>query len=171
MPEMTAEQAGCLHEQFACNVGVHRLTQTEGGPVTGFTADVQIECSMCGLPFRFLGCKQGSSPFEPMTNADDTELRAPIAPGRGQIGQRQRFVMPVPQPSHHDGPFNPEVIAQPASSPGMFRVYLPEKKAEMTGDMSEERANLFCNSLKIALAAGESLDEAIATAGKILRDE
>lgn len=70
----------CKHEEFKAVVGVHRLTETEGGPVTGYTADVNIKCLQCGLPFRFRGFQAGSHFAEPRVSVDSTELRAPIEP-------------------------------------------------------------------------------------------
>ena len=70
----------CAHEQFKSMVRVGRLSEVEGGPITGYTADVHIECAECGLPFRFIGKKFGSSAFEPMLSADGLELRAPLEP-------------------------------------------------------------------------------------------
>ena len=43
----------CNHESFKSMVRVDRLTDTEGGPVTGYTSEIHIECAQCGLPFRF----------------------------------------------------------------------------------------------------------------------
>lgn len=70
----------CAHVNFKAKVAVHRLTDKEGGPVTGYTADVQIECVECGLPFRFMGLAAGSHHSEPRVSVDATELRAPIEP-------------------------------------------------------------------------------------------
>ena len=70
----------CDHEQFKSTVRVGRLSEVEGGPITGYTADVKIICEQCGLAFRFRGSRYGSSPHEPMLSADGLELRAPIEP-------------------------------------------------------------------------------------------
>jgi len=70
----------CEHEHFKSMVRVGRLTDRDGGPVTGYTSEIHIECAECGLPFRFIGKQFGSSPFEPMLSADGLELRAPIEP-------------------------------------------------------------------------------------------
>lgn len=70
----------CAHEQFMTKARIGRLSDVEGGPITGYTAEIHIECSECGLQFRFIGKKFGSSPFEPMLSADGLELRAPIEP-------------------------------------------------------------------------------------------
>ena len=71
----------CLHTNFRANVAVSRLTKTEGGPVTGFTADVRIHCEECGMPFVFRGMAMGSSFDRPMVSADGEEARLPIQPG------------------------------------------------------------------------------------------
>lgn len=71
----------CEHLEFSARVAVNRLTATEGGPVTGYSADVTIACRACGLPFHFVGVERGASPREPRISFDGTELRAPIAPG------------------------------------------------------------------------------------------
>ena len=70
----------CAHMSFKADVRVGRLTDTEDGPVTGYTADVKIHCTECGLPFRFRGLQAGSHFAEPRVSVDGTELRAPIEP-------------------------------------------------------------------------------------------
>jgi hypothetical protein len=70
----------CAHENFRANVAIGRLSREEGGPITGFTADVTVNCAECGLPFRFIGVAAGSHYSEPRVSIDGTELRAPIEP-------------------------------------------------------------------------------------------
>jgi hypothetical protein len=70
----------CEHLEFACRVAVSRLSTTEEGPVTGYSADVTVRCAVCGLPFAWLGLPIGLSPKEPRTSFDGLELRAPIIP-------------------------------------------------------------------------------------------
>ena len=70
----------CQHEEFEANVKVGRLQQEEGGPVTHYTAEVVIICMQCRVAFEFVGLPMGHSSYEPMTNVDQTELRAPIMP-------------------------------------------------------------------------------------------
>lgn len=86
----------CAHMNFKAKVDVGRLTDTDDGPVTGYTADVTIACADCGLPFRFLGLAAGSHFAEPRVSVDATELRAPLEPAYvpeilrrpvGQVGQ------------------------------------------------------------------------------------
>lgn len=72
--------AECEHMNFAATVRVGRLTKTDGGPVHGYSAHVDIKCAGCGLPFRFVGLAAGSHPAEPRVSVDGTELRAPIEP-------------------------------------------------------------------------------------------
>lgn len=77
---ISATQLVCQHMDFRASVGVTRLSEVEGGPVTGFSADVAIRCAHCDLAFRFLGVKFGASPHEPRVSADALELRAPLEP-------------------------------------------------------------------------------------------
>jgi hypothetical protein len=70
----------CQHFKFEARVDVGRLSEKDGGPVTGYTADVRIKCAECGLPFRFIGAPFGYSRTEPMLSVDGLEMRAPIEP-------------------------------------------------------------------------------------------
>jgi hypothetical protein len=70
----------CPHLNFKSVVKVYRLTDVPDGPVTAFTADIEIKCADCALPFRFLGVAVGVHPIEPRASADALELRAPIEP-------------------------------------------------------------------------------------------
>lgn len=70
----------CDHMNFRAEVRVGRLTDTEGGRVTSYTANVRVECAECKLPFRFMGLPAGSHPTEPRVSVDAIELRAPIEP-------------------------------------------------------------------------------------------
>lgn len=78
MPENKPTE--CPHMNFRSLTKINRLTARETGPVTGYTADITIECVDCGLPFRFRGLAAGSHYAEPRVSADGTELRAPIEP-------------------------------------------------------------------------------------------
>ncbi len=42
----------CVHQDFEAGVKVARLSDGEGGPITGFSADVTILCMQCRIPFR-----------------------------------------------------------------------------------------------------------------------
>ena len=65
---------------FSAQVNVGRLSENEGGHITGYAADIRIKCAECGLPFRFMGLECGNSRYEPKVSVDATELRAPIEP-------------------------------------------------------------------------------------------
>ena len=70
----------CEHSFFKCTADVFRLTDTPDGVVTGYTADIRINCEVCGLYFRFPGLAVGFHHGEPRTSFNGTELRAPIEP-------------------------------------------------------------------------------------------
>jgi hypothetical protein len=74
------EQVACPHMNFSAKVDVTRLTDTDDGPVSGYTTDISVHCAECGLPFRFMGLSAGSHYAEPRVSIDGTELRAPIEP-------------------------------------------------------------------------------------------
>jgi hypothetical protein len=75
-----ASVTACKHEAFTAKVSVGRLTREDNGPVTGYTADITINCVECGLPFRFIGVAAGNHWAEPRVSIDGTELRAPLEP-------------------------------------------------------------------------------------------
>lgn len=70
----------CPHDDFEAVVEVHRLISTEGGQVTGYSADIRVCCANCREPFRFVGAPAGLLPTQPCVSADETELRAPLRP-------------------------------------------------------------------------------------------
>lgn len=70
----------CKHEDFDASVGVGRLTETEGGPVTGYMADIRLQCKQCGLPFEFLGLQPGLDTQGATVSIDGQEAHIAIAP-------------------------------------------------------------------------------------------
>lgn len=68
----------CDHLEFSTAVTVHRLTDGDDGPVTGFAADFQIRCRACGAPLIFPNLPIGVSQTGPTVNVDRTELRVPL---------------------------------------------------------------------------------------------
>jgi hypothetical protein len=70
----------CEHMSFEADVRVGRLSEIEGGPITGYQANVRVHCTECGLKFRFVGLPAGSHFAEPRVSVDGLELRAPIEP-------------------------------------------------------------------------------------------
>lgn len=75
----------CEHMNFQAQVNVGRLSEIEGGPITGYKADVKVKCADCGLAFRFVGVPAGSHYAEPRVSVDGTELRAPLEPAVHQM--------------------------------------------------------------------------------------
>ena len=85
----------CEHKEFRANCDIGRLSEGEGGPITGYTISVNVKCVECGLPFRFIGLNAGSSPIEPRVSVDGTELRAPLEPATHQVfAPRASYTMP-----------------------------------------------------------------------------
>lgn len=75
-----SKQTECKHERFRCEASIARMSSVEGGPITGFGADVRVTCSDCDLPFRWMGLPAGMSFVRPMVSVDGLELRAPLEP-------------------------------------------------------------------------------------------
>lgn len=67
------------HLEFQTAAAITRLTDGEGGEVTGYSADFRVKCTECGELFTFLGVA-GLHPAEPRVSVDGLELRAPIVP-------------------------------------------------------------------------------------------
>lgn len=89
------DQEKCLHMNFYCHCNVGRLSEEEGGPVTGYHVDVTVKCSDCELLFRFIGLPAGNHYAEPHVSIDGTELRAPIEPALHQVfSPRASYQMP-----------------------------------------------------------------------------
>lgn len=70
----------CQHHESNVKAEVYSLSDTEDGPVTGFTADIKVNCAKCGMAFEWLGLEKGFSTQKPMVSFDGIELRAPITP-------------------------------------------------------------------------------------------
>lgn len=63
----------CVHMNFSAQVNVHRLSDTGR-----FSADINIKCSECQEPFRFLGLPAGLDLNGACVSADGTEARLAI---------------------------------------------------------------------------------------------
>lgn len=104
---MTTPTKPCEHMSFHVQANVYRLSDVEGGPITGFTTGIEVKCADCGLPFRFKGIPFGSHPAEPRLRVDGEELRAPIEPayvrtvlGRPESGAVAEMPAASPSPAH-----------------------------------------------------------------------
>jgi len=81
----------CPHDQFEANVGVHRLTDVEGGPVTGYTADITVKCAQCGARFQFLGLAPGVDTQGARVSLDGLEARIALCPEGSKPNPLQRL--------------------------------------------------------------------------------
>ncbi len=70
----------CPHEDFNVYTEVNRLSDTDGGPVNAFAADIRVDCANCGEAFRWIGLQAGISGGRPMVSVDEATLHAPIRP-------------------------------------------------------------------------------------------
>ena len=70
----------CVHMQFKADCMVHRLTDGDDGPVTGYNMDVRVRCADCGEQFRFVGLPAGYHVAGAAVSIDGTELRAALVP-------------------------------------------------------------------------------------------
>ncbi len=82
---MTNPDKPCPHENFQSIVGVHRLTEDEGGPIVGYAAEVRTWCADCQEDFIWIGCNPGLSPRGPRVSVDQKELRIPLKPASADL--------------------------------------------------------------------------------------
>jgi hypothetical protein len=75
-----ADTTGCLHENFRADVEVVRLTDEEGGAVTGYSASIRITCADCRHPMVFLGLPMGYSSEGAHVSIDGQEARLGLVP-------------------------------------------------------------------------------------------
>ena len=92
----------CEHESFRGDFKIARLSHEKDSPIDGYSADITIKCTQCGLPFRFKGVPLGVSQTGPTVSIDGTELRCPIEPSDGSlIGTTASYAMPDPKGEVH----------------------------------------------------------------------
>ena len=106
------DPASCDHQAFGAHVEVSRLSATDDGQVTGYSADIRISCVECGLPFEFIGLPAGLSLACAMTSLAGDELRAPIRPMDPAVAALLRSEPPCSTEDtagteHHSHPANP----------------------------------------------------------------
>lgn len=68
----------CDHENFEAHVNVGRISETDGGAITHFVAEVTIVCAACRAPFGFRGMPVGMLPEQPTVSPDALEARMPL---------------------------------------------------------------------------------------------
>lgn len=86
----TDEQRACPHAETGAEVRVIRLED-----VGRWCAEVEINCSRCGLRFRFIGVPSGIAWDRPTASIDATTLIAPIEPEtETRLANRATFCVP-----------------------------------------------------------------------------
>jgi len=87
------EPKDCTHEDFVARVAVTRILD-----VGKFVAEITVECTVCGEPFRFVGAPAGFDCGRPTCSIDGLKLHAPIEPElEKRLQHRASFVVtPVP---------------------------------------------------------------------------
>jgi hypothetical protein len=85
----------CPHKNFSANVNVNRLTKTEGGPVTGYTAEITVKCDQCGKPFQFLGLEPGLDTQGARVSLDGLEAVLALTPEGEKPNPLQRMLYSV----------------------------------------------------------------------------
>lgn len=70
----------CPHDNSVAHVEINRLTDGDGGPVTGYTSTIRVACADCDEPYEWIGLPVGLSPRGPTVSVDGLELRAPLRP-------------------------------------------------------------------------------------------
>ena len=70
----------CDHKILVGNVRCGRITETEGGAVKWYIAELTVTCDACKRPFVFQGLDAGMSFTKPMVSFEGTEVRLPIKP-------------------------------------------------------------------------------------------
>jgi hypothetical protein len=79
----------CDHQNFHAEVKVGRISKGEGGPITHYVADVRVTCTVCNLPFEFVGVPTGFAFSGPHCSPDLQELRAPLRPAGASIVEEE----------------------------------------------------------------------------------
>jgi hypothetical protein len=85
----------CTHVNFSATVGVCRLTETKGGPVTGYVAEVRVNCADCGKPFQFLGLDPGLDTQGARVSLDGLEASLALVPQGERPNPFQRMAYTV----------------------------------------------------------------------------
>lgn len=85
----------CAHLDFHATVGVARLEQVPGGPVTGYMAEIRIRCTECDRPFQFLGLEPGLDTQGARVSIDGLEANIAISPEGERPNPFQRMAYSV----------------------------------------------------------------------------
>lgn len=77
----------CRHTQINSEVRVQHLADTGK-----FIAELEVRCTVCGTPFRFLGPPTGLSFSTPTVNVLATTLHVPMEPGERSLDEVPRRI-------------------------------------------------------------------------------
>ena len=81
----------CVHMNFSASVGVARLEDKPGGAITGFNAEIRIQCADCGKKFQFLGLEPGYDSQGARRSLDGLEANIGICPEGTRPNHLQRM--------------------------------------------------------------------------------
>ena len=91
----------CEHLSFESRAVINRLSDREGGPITGYNVNFTVNCRDCGLKFQFPGLPVGALHDGAAVSADGLECRLAIVPdGTLKLGPRATYTMPVKHKLH-----------------------------------------------------------------------
>lgn len=93
--------SSCEHHNFAATVGVARLAKNEGGPITGYMADITVKCADCGRPFQFLGLEPGIDTGGARVSIDGLEAHIALCPQGQELSALDRIAVNFPTERKH----------------------------------------------------------------------
>lgn len=84
----------CEHMNFSASVGVARMTGADGG-ITGFMAEIRVQCQECGRPFQFLGLEPGCDTQGARVSVDGLEANIALCPEGEKPNPFQRIAYDI----------------------------------------------------------------------------
>lgn len=85
----------CEHKNFRAQVNVGRLTACDDGPVTGYMADIRVQCAECDLPFQFHGLEMGIDTGGARCSVDGLEARIALSPQGARPNPLRRIMFGI----------------------------------------------------------------------------
>jgi hypothetical protein len=85
----------CVHENFSAHVGVHRLSKVDGGPITGYVAEITVKCVDCGRPFQFLALQPGYDTQGATVSIDGLTANLALAPEGAALSPLDRIAYSI----------------------------------------------------------------------------
>ena len=89
------DRATCEHFNFGAHVKVNRLSKEEGGPITGYTAEITVECVDCGTSFQFLGLPPGYDTQGATVSIDAKQANLALAPEGAVMSPLDRILYTI----------------------------------------------------------------------------